>query len=274
VALNGGSVPFKVAIVSDSLYFRNGKFKSKSVAEAVKESKENDYVDFFYVYHFRALFKKGMNIIQHTYIVDLSNSIVDNYSLDYVLTAAKRWANRQIDDFTLQIDMGAFQDLSIPCTFFSNASEWTIGEKGKGIDQKADRRDKTATDTSEFFIRTGMLVFQKKNFKPAGELFMHSLSAYYYYDAKHPDEDRENFNSRHQSLPFSLDMQDAIKPPANDLSKRILRNLPFARRGYPFAAPELRSYYEHQKWYLPDSTYKPIASELTKKEQDWLKKFS
>src|SRR5450755_3593936 len=118
VSMNGLSIPYKVAIVSDSLYFRNGKYKTIPMAEVLKESEDIDVPNFFYVYHFRILFKKGMNIIHHTYVVDLSSSIEELYSFKYVLTAAGRWANRQIDDFTLNIDMGDFQDLSIDNTFF------------------------------------------------------------------------------------------------------------------------------------------------------------
>jgi hypothetical protein len=37
-------------------------------------------------------------------------------------------------------------------------------------------------------------------------------------------------------------------------------------------SPELTSYYEGQVWYMPDPTYTPVVSQLTQKEQDWLKK--
>src|SRR5882724_4310365 len=120
VNLNGEAVPFKVVIVHDSLYYRNGQYKSITAAKAMKDNENSDDVDFFYVYHFHAVFNQGLNIIRHVYVVDLSNSVVENYSLDYVLTAAKRWANRQIDDFTLQIDMGEFQDVCIDNRFFKS----------------------------------------------------------------------------------------------------------------------------------------------------------
>ena len=98
-----------MAIVGDSLYFKNGIYKTRTKEEILKQSGD-DYVDYFYVYHFRAPFKKGLNIIHHKYVVELSNSVFEEIiSLGYVLTAAGRWANHQIDDFTLNIDMGDFQ---------------------------------------------------------------------------------------------------------------------------------------------------------------------
>lgn len=272
VNLNDVSIPYKVAIVRDSMYYRNGQFKAISIANAEKELKENDYPDFFYVYHFRALFKQGLNIIRHAYTVDLSNSIAENYSLDYVLTAAKRWANRQIDDFTLQIDMGAFQDISIDQTFFNHAAEWKTDSTMKSLDIKTE--DKDQAGSSEFFVRKGMIVFEKKNFKPRGELHMHSFNECYYRSAEvahnHYDNYPENFDSKKEGLPFSIEGQDQILPAINELSRKILHNLPFARRGYIFRSPEIAAYYKKQPWYLPDPTYTPDPGSLTKKEQDWL----
>lgn len=266
VNMNNESIPFKVAIVSDSLYYRNGKFKSKTLAQALKESDENDYVDYFYVYHFKALFKQGINIIKHTYTVDLSSSVWANYSLDYILTAAGRWANRQIDDFTLQINMGEFQDVSIQNTFFSKAAEWQIPETTKGILTKT--RTNEEADLTEFFIRKGTLVFQKQNFKPIGQLYIRSFNFFHYNGSNEDDL----FNSNRDRLPFAIEEQDRIDKPANELSKRILKNLPFARRGYVFKSPELQSYFEKQPWYKKDEKYKPVLAELTQKEQVWLNK--
>jgi hypothetical protein len=266
VNMNEQPVPFKVSIVSDSLYYRNGTYKSKTIAQANKETDENDMVDFFYVYHFKALFKQGINIIKHTYTVDLSNSIFENYSLDYILTAAGRWANRQIDDFTLQINMGEFQDVSIQHTFFSNASEWQMPATTKSIAIK--KKEMEETDMTEFFIRKGMLVFQKQNFKPVGQLYIRSLNFFYTNGSNEDDQ----FNSKRDRLPFAIEEQDRINKPANELSKRILKNLPFARRGYVFKSPELQSWFEKQPWYKKDEKYEPVLAELTAKEQAWLNK--
>lgn len=277
VSLNGETVPFKVAIVHDSLYYKNGQYKAMSLAKAIKESQDEEDVDFFYVYHFRAVFKPGLNIIRHTYIVDLSSSIMEIYNLDYVLTAARRWANRQIDDFTLQIDMGEFQDICIQNTFFGNVSEWQTDSTVKSLQVKADKKKDESIDHSEFFIRKGMIVFTKKNFKPKEELHIQSFSNYYYRGPEEIDKAGEpqypeKFDSKKHQLPFSIDLQEGILPPADDLSKKILHNLPFARRGYLFKSPELAAYYEKQRWYKPDPAYTPAAGELTKEEQDWLLK--
>jgi len=58
----------------------------------------------------------------------------------------------------------------------------------------------------------------------------------------------------------------------DDLSKKILHNLPFARRGYVFKSPEIQAYYSRQPWYMPDPGYVPDESKLTPDERTLLKR--
>lgn len=275
VSLNDAPVAYQVTIVHDSLYYKNGQYKAIPFAKALKESSEDDYVDFMYVYHFRATFKPGLNIIRHTYVVDLSNSVYEKYSLTYILTAAKRWANKKIDDFTLEIDMGEFQDLCVNNSFFKAPSEWTIDSTARSRQLKA-QNDYTPAAV-EFFVRKGPIRFVKKDFKPMGEL---NLFSYNYgglrerWKSRNVDSDSpmDKFVSKRDWLPFSVDIMDELYDPADELSRKILHNLPFARRGYVFKAPELAAYYEKQPWYVPNPAYTPVATELTRKEQEWLLK--
>lgn len=267
ILMNGEKIPYKVAIVGDSLYFKNGIYKTKTKAEILKGSEDADDVDFFYVYHFRAPFRKGLNIIHHSYIVELSSSVSEDYSLSYVLTAAGRWANRQIDDFTLNIDMGDFQDIRIEPGFFKSSGEWEILGKGKQTTRKAS--SKYEMDMPEFFMRHGSLRFQKKNFTPTDEFHMKAYNNYLFGENSAANE-RQGFDSKFDALPFSIIDQDQIQKPVNDLSRTILKNLPYARRGYVFKNPELKAYYSKQLWWLPDPAYTPDRNLLTEKEKIWL----
>ena len=275
VNLNGVVVPWHVAMVKDSNYYREGKYKALTYAQASKLD-EDETADFFYVYHFRAVFRKGVNVLQHTYTVDLSSSVVEAYSLRYILTAAKRWANRQIDDFTLQIDMGDYQDVSIDATFFRHASEWSMTGPGTRIERKMDYGNDKSPPVAQFFIHKGNLVFKKTNFRPDGELELNGPNAYYYYTKsleKHPgyaDNGPVKFDYRIDDLPFSADATFDPADAVDELSKRIVRNLPFARRGYVFKSADIQAYYDHQPWYIPDSSYVPVVSQLTGKEQKCL----
>lgn len=259
VELNGRILTYEVAYVSDALYAKNGIIKGKSLNEIKKNMGDTNDPDFFYVYHFNAKFKKGLNIIKHTYNYKVSSSIDNNYDFEYVLTAAKRWGNRQIDDFTLIIDNGEFEDFNIDKTFFKNASEWLINGIGKTVDIQASTKSNIETDALKFYIQKGNIIFQKKNFKPNGDLMLYSQS----YLQSHPDG----------YIPFSYYQQDYIAPPKTDLEKKILKNLPFARRGYIFTNIELEKYFGTLDWYMPNPNYVPDIETLIETEKEWIKKW-
>lgn len=56
-----------------------------------------------YGYMFEAVFKPGINVVHHIYSYKMSYSIGYKYNIPYRLIPATRWANSQIDDFTLRI---------------------------------------------------------------------------------------------------------------------------------------------------------------------------
>lgn len=248
VIINTETIPFNVAMVSDSLYANTGRIKSVD---------ENTFTrNFgFYVYHFDATFNKGLNTIKHTYKYDVSGGVCYNYLFDYVLTAANRWGNKQIDDFTLIVDAGEFESFNIDKTFFKNDTDWQIDGVGKMNSNKEDDHEST-----RFHMRNGVIKFHKKNFKPEGELF---VSSSYCVSSGGPDK----------YLQFSNNITYHLEP-ETDIEKKIFRNLPFARRGYVFKNSAIRKYYEALDWYMPDPNYKPNLDELSKDEQAWVEKYS
>ncbi len=265
VNMNGSPLKYQVAYVADSLYNQNGKIKTIDLANFDGNTSGN-YVDFFYVYHFKAKFKKGKNIVKHTYTFDVSGGIDYNFQFDYVLTAANRWANKQIDDFTLNIEMEDFEDFYIDKTFFKRKDEWKIEGVGKVRDIKATPNSPLDRNALEFAVKSGKLVFQKKNFSPKGELSIYSHNLYIHEILS---TDRDFY------LPFSIYQADNInfEESLSSFQKKILRNLPFARRGYVFNDPELKEYYESLYWYMPDPQYSPAISKLHKSEQQWIEQW-
>ncbi|MFN9027917.1 MAG: hypothetical protein ACK5VX_17155, partial [Akkermansiaceae bacterium] len=81
--------------------------------------------EFFFVYHFPATFPNGDSRVVHNYDFAISGSVFTKDEIEYLLTPALRWANKQIDDFTLNIDLGEFQQYHISPTFFESADSWT-----------------------------------------------------------------------------------------------------------------------------------------------------
>lgn len=260
VQLNGTILKYNVAYVTDSTYAKNGIIKSKKLAEAISSIQDENYVDFFYVYYFKAKFKKGLNIIKHTYNYDLSSSVSYHYDVRYILTAANRWANKQIDDFTLILDMGEFESFNISKDFFQNANDWVINGIGKSKEIKGRKDTEEEKDAVRFHLQNGNLVFHKINFRPKGELFVYAPSGN--GEVQHADR-----------LPFSYYQQAVIEAPKNESEKRVLKNLPFARRGYIFQNAELKSFFEKQEWYIPNPNYEPNTDMLTEIEKKWIEKW-
>ena len=101
-----------------------------------------------------------------------------------------------------------------------------------------------------------MIIFQKRNFKTKGELFLGSERSWV-------------SNSKNQ-LPFSYHYQEYYEEPSSDLQRKIYRNLPYARRGYVFKTKDLQDYFQTQDWYIPNPSYIPNKELLTAPELEWL----
>jgi hypothetical protein len=66
VDMNGKLLKYQIAYIEDSLYLEDNKIASIDLNK-FEGQKEGNYIDFYYVYHFNAHFKKGLNIVKHTY---------------------------------------------------------------------------------------------------------------------------------------------------------------------------------------------------------------
>lgn len=253
VSLNGNFLPYQIAFVKNSTYTKNHKIQNID-PKSLDNDIIGDELDFQYVYHFKAKFKKGKNIVKHTYRYKLSRGVCYYYDFNYVLTAANRWANKQIDDFTLILDMGDFQTASIRKTFFKNTNEWTFNGIGKITENP---------DYTNFYIQQGILVFEKKNFVPKGELSVEEESSYC----------REAGSN--QKFIFSLGKNRELGDPTEKTpeEKRIIRNLPFARRGYIFKDKTLQDVFKTEDWYQPNPSYVPEVEALTEEEKQLIKTF-
>jgi hypothetical protein len=258
VMMNGGFLKYDIAYVNDSLYEEKGVVKSGKLEEVLKSIDNENAIDFGYVYHFKARFQAGMNIVRHTYRYKVSNSIETLYDLEYVLTAAKRWGNRQIDDFTLILDMGNFESFNLEKSFFVDKKDWLLTGIGKYTDTSLAMPRIEKGKLLRFHIRNGMAVFQKKNFKPMGELRL--------YAERFIIEGRDK-----NYLSFSIDYYwEGYDETADPFMRKVYRNLPFARRGYIFQSADLQTFFNKMDWYMPDPNYQPDVEMLDEREKKWI----
>jgi len=264
VNMNGIPIRYEAAIVNSKTYYTNGTIDALSEQEAMGENFNVNDPGFYYVYHFKAKFKKGINTVRHTYQFKMSSSVMENYSFGYILTAANRWANNGIDDFTLIIDLGDFQNFLLSTSFFKQASDWALD--GKMIALNADNLPpylEFYKNHMQVYCNGGPMVFTKQNFHPAGELNISAPRNYPLYSV-------EEFDFKTIALPFDLVSSKNLKISANEKSYKILRNLPYARRGYVFKTDYIQSYYTAQPWYVPRPNYISNKDDLTEEERLWL----
>lgn len=219
--------------------------------------------EYAYIYYFNATFKPGLNKVHHTYRYTISYSVGQIYHFDYALKPAGRWAGGKIGDFTLRIN--------VPKT----AKHFCLGEPGLANgDFKVvsgfgkTRRSKMKYEEGTFLevvLRDGVLEYKQKDYKPESNLSISSLDMMYiesdgyklgcYYDR----------SDRFSVVPLWGDY--AGKP----VDKRILRNLPYANRGYVFKDAKLKKYFSQFWWYMPDPNYTPSTADFTRNEQKYIK---
>ncbi len=259
VIMNGKRLKYKKAIVTEENYFKNGKIEAKTFSEVIDDEFNENFPEFYYVYYFNAYFKKGKNKITHTYKFNTSGGIAYDYNFDYILTSVNRWANKQVDDFTLNINMGDSTQFDIQNTF-CESKDWNV-ENGRRIDNYKGLAEGNSTG---FVINTGGISFKKKNFSPNGDLFLESLNDFVLPDCTFFDSEKCRLRSDIQK--FDTTFNVPIKS-VDEKSFRILKNLPFAQKGYIFKTKFIQDYYLRQIWYCPNPYYK--IQELSDVEKEW-----
>lgn len=292
VILNGEPLTYEIAHVErgryddngdyiPSKYYINGQFQNwtkKQIEDTLFAWNYPGDMPIDYVYHFKAKFRPGLNIIQHTYEYDLSFSVSEEYDFPYVLTAANRWANHQIDDFTLNINMGDRESFRIKQTFFEKPTDWTINGLSMAMNCEWMGWD-TVTNGVIFHIQQGGVSFHKQNFHPDGELFLVKdhliVSMWRDYNSDQKLSDEENLINGIKNQYNSLDTAFISgffegTPMFTTTQRRILKNLPFAYRGYAFKNKELKKFFESTKWYICNPKYKGEMDGFTEEEKAWV----
>jgi len=292
VLMNGLALDYDIAHVERRFengrkvatqYVNNGRIEGMTLEQCEKELSEMEAPEAIcdYVYHFTAKFRPGLNIIQHTYDFDLSyqqdytDKGYQGYEdfFPYILTAANRWANNQIDDFTLIINMGDRTSFHISPTFFYSASQWTFQGTGK----YSINTIKLAKEYSEFHVRQGSVMFHQEDFHPKGELHISDLYHDFYFDVENASAQNilETVKGKFYPLHISdryleSDRKEKLYNTYTPEQRRILKNLPFAYRGYIFKDKSLQQYFESSNWYIPDPNYTADMEALTEQEQQWV----
>ncbi len=274
VEMNGKKLKYNNAIS------RLGKFKPMNVsgmtlgmggiqpiADIGTEREDENRIDnFAFVYYFNATFKPGVNSVHHTYSYRMTESNSWIYNLDYKLSPAARWANKQIDDFTLIVSADkTAKHFTIPRQSLANVRPEVIRGAGKvraatqiGYDKK--------TPAWEISLRKGAVRFHIKNFKPSPKHELEINSMTYCIGTT------DGYNR----LGHSYDRSERGVAFLNCISgggysdafvQLVMRNLPYASRGRVFKSKGLQKFFESCWWYMPDRSYKASTKDFT--TTDW-----
>lgn len=284
VSINGTPLSYSNAITQP---MKDGKIHPINMQEwnffeegaVVINKKDSDqYQNYSFVYYFNATFKPGINIIHHTYRYEMSASVVNSYNISYKLSPALRWSNHQIDDFTLRLIAGSKEKDFIVCgkTFSPEKTKVTYG-KGKSrndtykdyiqADSLSDYNEATLP-CIEVALRGGSIEWHFANFKPDEELQIYSADRKYSLDNDYNPYNGKNIGRYYDPAygPF-FEQKDY-----NSKERRIIRNLPYASRGYVFKNKKLKAYFSKLWWYMPNSSWQPSTNDFNKEERNMIKK--
>ena len=224
--------------------------------------------DIAYGYYFDARFEPGPSVVHHTYTFIMSNGVYRSFEIPYWLTPCTRWANHQVDDFTLRI-----RAVNTAKHFYLNDDVFSR-KPFKVTEGKGKVRTGTAFDQhyTEVTLRNGTVECHVTNFKPKENMCIRSADLV----AMEKDNfDIGSFYDRSASIfpTENVDFKACYgREPRNDeevrkLHKRICRNLPYANRGYVFSDRNLQRYFESRWWYMPDPEWQISTEDF--KRTDW-----
>jgi len=264
---NSGIYNFKIEV--------NGKKLSYKVVDvsAVKGGVgSTPYVG--YLYYFHTNLKKGTNTIKQSYKCFTGGAVNSRYEFEYILATAKEWSGGKIGQIEINLNMGAFESFEMEPSFFDNLDNWIIKN---GIARYEKSRYSDKKNILKFYLIDGKATFKAKNFIPKDGIIILSWHNYRVPDA----HEKILFNYKKSKLPLCIYYNKKILKEcsayncfaffARDYkSLKILKNLPFARRGYIFKTDFIANYYSKIPWYKKDTNYKATMASLTQKERLWL----
>jgi len=283
VVMNGATLPYKVAVVeSDRLATRSGKVLALAEKDFTELSEEYNtlvrksdgaFIEWSYAYHFKARFKPGRNTVRHKYSYHIGESVGAAYFFDYKLTPAARWAGGRIGDFTLIIRADQTRKHFVidgmpaldnkPILF--GQGKWRYNSTRMNAD------DDDCKESVEAVMRDATVSFHIADFAPKRELRITSADC---IATNYRIKEDLSTVTYEQSSPYlylyDIDHGTPDDPKQAAWTRRVLRNLPFAVRGYVFKDVRLKAFFESLWWYMPDPQYVPDTSKLPPDELNFI----
>lgn len=219
-----------------------------------KAKEEADYYKRSYVYYFKANFKKGENVIEHSYRYDGSSGVGYN-DFNYVWSTISKWKNQKVDDFEVIVEPGSAL-IAIPEIKMKNGKyiDWKLVGEGNidyGYRNYYDRDGQYKVLYAK--LKKGYLHFKTKNFSPEDEFNLSEivhLNGNYYF----PEKTEKGYKYRDDLTKAAYSTEyltaDELKELTNE-DLKIMKNYPYAVAGYDFSDKKLKDYFSKFLWYIP-----------------------
>ena len=257
-SVNGRNVSMKTYKLTDFLpkdikqlkeikkYFKEyDREKAKADAEYYRKS---------YVYFFKANFKKGENVVEHSYHYGGNGGSVSNY-FNYVWTTISKWKNQKVDDFEVIVEPGdALIAMPVIKTKDGKEIKWQLAGEGN-----VDYAYKENYETNEPYkvlyarLKKGYLYFKTNNFKPEEEFELREIKGLR-VNYVFPDKTEKGFKFKDDLTDNAYSIKYLDKDEIKNISDeelQIMRNYPYALAGYDFSDKKLKDYFSKFLWYVP-----------------------
>lgn len=215
-----------------------------------------------FVYLFEVTFQPGITRIHHSYEFPASSSVMMEQTYSYILTTGAKWANKQIRDFTLNIDMGENKYFFVDDVFGATA-EWNIVGTGK-VTGKKQFYESMARHRMVRVI-SGKLQVKVKDFSPQKNIGFGIVHSNCFFIDMH-DKDPTARSIRWAMVYYTVEDAELTKA-----ELRIARNAIYAQHGYAFKSKDLQDYFQQFDWYIPDPNIMLDEIQLSTEEQRFIR---
>ena len=218
-----------------------------------------EFKPYAHVYFFNATFLPGENKIHHTYRYDCGRNLEEDFMIRYWLTPAMRWNANKIEDFTLRIVAEGSKHFSISGPFARGSYNIANG---------MGKHRKSPYGGEEVVLRNATIEYHCKDFIPDADLWINSFDSYLYDDKDHKGITAPT-GAYYRYGHFFGYLQHGYEG-FNDFEKRIIRNLPYASRGYVFKDQTLADYFSQFYWYMPDPEWQASTKDFSPREREFI----
>ena len=218
-----------------------------------------------FVYYFKIKFISGINRIHHTYTMRANQYPYMSVNFEYRLTTGNTWANGEMEDFTLHIDMGTDLLFKLPSTFAKDRRqiEWVADSSAKiSCGPRWYTFEGVEDTTTDCFVmaHSGGVTFHTMHFKPDFDLDFGEIN--------HDPFDEFHHALQQKPLNGFFRITDTAEIAAmNDKDLNLCKNYLFALHNCEFKNKELSDFFSQFAWYFPYPNRNPEVAILDKDER-------